>query len=213
MKVSGGMTEGGIVIGNTYDKYNSRNPVVRRIMAGFHAALDELVDAASPGSIHEVGCGEGYWVTHWHRQGFAARGSDFSASVVALANENAIEQGLPQDLFAVQSVYELDAERDAADLVVCCEVLEHLEDPAAALERLRTVAGRYLIVSVPREPLWSLMNLARGRYWSQFGNTPGHIQRWTQREFVDLVSGIFRIESLRAPIPWTMLLCAPKDAA
>ena len=35
MKISNGFAEQGIVVGNTYDKYGSSNPIVRRIMRGF----------------------------------------------------------------------------------------------------------------------------------------------------------------------------------
>ena len=45
--------------GNTYDKYGSQNPVVRRLMAGFESALDELWEHAAPESALDVGCGEG----------------------------------------------------------------------------------------------------------------------------------------------------------
>ncbi|MEA2450301.1 MAG: hypothetical protein QOG63_2233, partial [Thermoleophilaceae bacterium] len=45
--------------GNTYDKYGSENPVVKRLMAGFESALDELWGLAAPRSILDVGCGEG----------------------------------------------------------------------------------------------------------------------------------------------------------
>jgi len=213
MKVSGGLTEDGVIVGNTFDKYSSKNPIVRWIMNGFHASLNELVDAAGPTSIHEVGCGEGYWVSRWKRQGLDARGSDFSPTVVAIANENAAEQDLPSDLFNVRSIYELRPEVDSADLVVCCEVLEHLEDPRAALEQLQSIAHRHLILSVPREPLWSFMNMARGRYWGQLGNTPGHIQQWSQRGFIRLVAQYFDIDRVLAPIPWTMLHCRSRHKA
>ena len=55
----------GTVTGNTFDKYGSTNPVVRRLMAGFHASLDELFDAAAPRSILDVGCGEGVLTHEW----------------------------------------------------------------------------------------------------------------------------------------------------
>jgi hypothetical protein len=29
---------------------------------------------------------------------------------------------------------------------------------------------------VPREPIWRIGNMARGRYLGDLGNTPGHIQ-------------------------------------
>jgi hypothetical protein len=38
----------GTVTGNTYDKYGSTNPVVRRLMANFESTLDELWTKASP---------------------------------------------------------------------------------------------------------------------------------------------------------------------
>lgn len=210
MKIAGGMTEDGIVVGNAYDKYQSRNPVVRWIMRGFEAALRDFVARANPSSIHEVGCGEGYWVLQWQQQRIAARGCDFSAQVIALARANASARSVAEDVFSVRSIYDLDAQRDAADLVVCCEVLEHLEDPEAALLALRKVVGRHLIVSVPREPLWCALNLVRGKYVGRFGNTPGHIQHWSRRGFVELVGRHFDIVAIKSPLPWTMLLCRPK---
>src|SRR3546814_9260447 len=75
MKVSGGLKEDGIIVGNAYDKYNSGNPIVRWMMQGFAQDLSNLVNLASPTTIHEVGCGEGYWTLKWTQEGMAARGS------------------------------------------------------------------------------------------------------------------------------------------
>lgn len=210
MKISGGLKEDGIVIGNAYDKYGSRNPVVRRMMAGFDGALSDLVDKAAPESIHEIGCGEGFWVLQWNRKGMSARGSDFSSQIIDLARANAASQGVSPALFEVHSIYELDAERDSADLVVCCEVLEHLTRPEEGLRALQRVVGRYLILSVPREPIWRALNLARGKYIVDFGNTPGHIQHWSKRGFVALVSKYFEVVEVKSPLPWTMVLCHPR---
>ena len=210
MKISGGATERGVVVGNVYDKYASRNPLVRRIMRGFAGALDGLVARARPRSIHEVGCGEGYWVLRWSAQGIDARGSDFSEEAIRLARTNAAGRGLDASSFAVRSIYELDAARDAAELVVCCEVLEHLERPQDALRVLQRVARGHLIVSVPREPVWRLLNMARGKYLARLGNTPGHVQHWSTGAFLRLVRGYFDVVEVRTPLPWTMALCRPR---
>jgi 2-polyprenyl-3-methyl-5-hydroxy-6-metoxy-1,4-benzoquinol methylase len=209
MKISQGMTEQGIIVGNTYDKYQARNFVTRRIMHGFELALSDLIERADPQSIHEVGCGEGYWVLRWAEQGMTVTGSDFSAKVIELARANALFRHVPAQLFKMRSIYDLNPAQDVAELVVCCEVLEHLERPQEALRVLQSIAGRHLIVSVPREPLWSMMNMMRGKYLSMAGNTPGHIQRWSQRRFIELVADYFDIVEVRAPVPWTMLLCRP----
>lgn len=209
MKISGGLSEKGVVVGNTFDKYHSGNPVVRKIMQNFESTLLDLLNVANPTSIHEVGCGEGYWVLRWLEQGLAARGSDFSSSVIKLARHNATERNLPEELFKQQSIYDLQFEQDSADLIVCCEVLEHLEQPEEALSVLQKITQKHVIFSVPREPIWSALNMCRGKYWADFGNTPGHIQRWSQPEFIKMVSQYFDVEQVRAPFPWTMLLCNP----
>lgn len=211
MKISEGLKEKGIVVGNAYDKYGSSNPIVRWMMQGFGAAMTELVDEIKPTSIHEVGCGEGYWTLKWLEQGIVARGSDFSRTVIELAQANALSQKLAVTTFKVCSIYNLKPETDAAHLVVCCEVLEHLDRPEDALQVLQAVARPYLIISVPREPLWSALNMARGKYWTDWGNTPGHLQRWSQHQFLTLVSRYFEVLEVRSPIPWMMLLCRLRD--
>jgi len=211
IEVAGGAKENGITIGNTYDKYGSSNPIVKWMMKGFESSLSDLIPQPLPQSIHEVGCGEGYWVLRWIEQGISARGSDFSKHVIKLAQENASARGFLPSLFESRSIYDLDAEHDSADLMVCCEVLEHLEHPEEGLQALQRVVTRHLIVSVPQEPLWRLLNLARGKYLAHYGNTPGHIQHWSKRGFALLVSEYFEIVEIRNPLPWTMLLCRPRS--
>jgi len=210
MRISGGLKEDGIVVGNTYDKYGSGNPVVRRLMAGFDNVLSGFVQQAEAASIHEIGCGEGFWVAKWNREGIPTRGSDFSSQVIDIARANASSAGLAADLFSVCSIYDLVPGRDTADLVVCCEVLEHLEDPEAGLRALQGITQRHLIVSVPREPLWCCLNLLRCKYISSLGNTPGHVQHWSRRGFIKLVSRYFEVVEYKNPLPWTMLLCRPR---
>jgi 2-polyprenyl-3-methyl-5-hydroxy-6-metoxy-1,4-benzoquinol methylase len=210
MKISGGIKEEGIVVGNAYDKYGSRNPIVRWIMSGFYDTLSELVAKAAPKTIHEIGCGEGYWVMQWNIEGIDARGSDFSAQVIDLARENAIDNGLPLDLYEQRNIYDVEIGKDSAELIVCCEVLEHLEHPEDGLLALQRIAEKYVVVSVPREPIWCGLNMVRGKYLSKLGNTPGHIQHWSSSDFVNLVSKYFNVVEVKKPLPWTMILCRVK---
>lgn len=209
IKLTGGVAESGVVVGNAFDKYNSRNPLVNLIMKRFQSDLDDLVRLASPRDIHEVGCGEGFWTLRWLDAGYEARGSDFSSIAITLAQSNSISRGFPSQIFKSSSIYDLDT-HDSADLIVCCEVLEHLEDPDLALKKLKEITRKYLIVSVPREPVWRVLNFFRGKYIADFGNTPGHIQHWSKRGLIKLVSSQFEIVEVRNPLPWTMVLCKPK---
>ena len=207
IKIAEGLQENDIVVGNVYNKYESSNPVERWLMNGFASALNDLVDRVKPASIYEVGCGEGYWIFQWLAKGMAARGSDFSEKVIALARENAQSKGFSPDVFSARSIYEIEPGRDSADLIVCCEVLEHLEHPEAGLFALQHAASDYIILSVPVEPLWRILNLMRGKYWRDLGNTPGHVQHWSSKGFVELVDRYLEIIQIKRPLPWTMLLC------
>jgi len=209
MKISGGEKEDGIIIGNVFNKYSSSNPIVNWIMNNFESSLSEFVSQVSPSTIHEVGCGEGFWVLNWAKQGISAKGSDFSSKIIELAVQNAANHNLDPALFSTRNIYELEPEQHSADLIVCCEVLEHLEEPEQALASLQRITQKYLIISVPREPLWCTLNLIRGKYIRSWGNTPGHIQHWSSQQFVSLISQYFTVVAIKKPLPWTMLLCQP----
>ena len=194
-----------VVAGNVYDKYRTRNPVARRLMAGFERSMFELLATTRPvATVLEVGCGEGIVTAQLARFFPGARvvGCDLSPRIVAEAR--ARHPGLS---FEVQSIYDAGAHDRGFDLVVACEVLEHLEDPARALRAIARASRRHLFASVPREPLWRLLNLARGRYWSRFGNTPGHLQHWSSGAFLRLLATETRVSATRTPTPWTQALC------
>lgn len=196
--------------GNYYDKYNTRNPVARMLMNGFLQSFETLVGKC--GGIEnalEVGCGEGELSMRLARRGISVKGFDIAEEVVLEARRRADAAGL-EIPFSVGSALDLDPALHSADLVVCCEVLEHIEDPGTVVRLLAACARKRLLVSVPREPIWRVLNLARGRYIGDLGNTPGHIQHWSTRDFVTLLSKHVDVLEVATPLPWTMVLCAPK---
>jgi 2-polyprenyl-3-methyl-5-hydroxy-6-metoxy-1,4-benzoquinol methylase len=192
--------------GNVYDKYGTSNPIARRLMSGFLEQLDRLVERTGAREAHEVGCGEGELSIRLTRRGLRVRGSDAFPDVLEEARRRAGAAQLEID-FEAAPVEELTPERHAAELILCCEVLEHLEDPEAALDVLADLARPWLIASVPREPLWRALNLARLSYVGDLGNTPGHLNHWSRREFVRFLTRRFEVVEVTSPLPWTMALC------
>jgi len=192
--------------GNVYDKYGTSNPVARRLMAGFLGGLDQLVERTGAREAHEVGCGEGELAIRLARRGLCVRGSDAFPEVLEEARRRAAVAGVPIE-FEATPVERLDPDQDAAEIVLCCEVLEHLEDPEGALDVLAGLARPWLIASVPREPLWRVLNLARFAYVGDFGNTPGHLNHWSRRAFVRFLTRRFEVVQVLSPLPWTMALC------
>ncbi|MGH2892771.1 MAG: class I SAM-dependent methyltransferase [Solirubrobacteraceae bacterium] len=194
--------------GNTYDKYGSTNPVVRRLLAGFERTLDELFAVAAPATILDVGCGEGVLTEHWADRADPApptRIVGIDLEDAKLAAEWAGRQR-PNLTFAAMEVERLEFADDEFELVAATEVLEHVAQPELALAEMARVAARHLLVSVPHEPLWRALNVARGAYLRQLGNTPGHLNHWTRRSFVSLLGRYGEVVEVRAPFPWTMLL-------
>ena len=92
------------------------------------------------------------------------------------------------------------------DVATAIEVLEHVPDPEHTVAEMARVASGWLLVSVPREPLWRGLNMARGAYIKDLGNTPGHLNHWSKRSFVKLLSQHGDVVHARSPFPWTMLL-------
>jgi len=191
--------------GNTFDKYGSANPVVKRLMAGFHSTLDELWAQAAPRSILDVGCGEGVLTAEWAERLGDGRivGIDLDDPKLRAEWER---RSRPNLEFRVEEATSLSFADGEFDMACAIEVLEHVPEPEATLAEMARVASRHLLVSVPREPLWRALNMARGAYWRDLGNTPGHVNHWSKPSFLDFVNRHGRIAAVRSPFPWTMLL-------
>jgi 2-polyprenyl-3-methyl-5-hydroxy-6-metoxy-1,4-benzoquinol methylase len=203
--VTGGLAQEPVPTGNTYDKYGSQNPVVRRLMAGFEARLDELWDKAAPMSILDVGCGEGVLTAQWADRLGDGRIVGIDLEDPKLQAEWAQRQRSNLD-YRVEDATSLSFSDDEFDMATAIEVLEHVPDPERTVAEMARVAKRWLLVSVPREPLWRGLNMARGAYVKDLGNTPGHVNHWSKRSFVSMLSRHGTVEEVRSPFPWTMVL-------
>jgi SAM-dependent methyltransferase len=200
-----GATTPEVPTGNTFDKYGSSNPVVRRLMAGFHGTLEELWSQAAPQSILDVGCGEGVLTVEWAERLGERRivGIDLDDPKLRAEWERRRRPNLE---FRVEEATSLSFADDEFDMATAIEVLEHVPEPEATVAEMARVAKRWLLVSVPREPLWRGLNMARGAYWGSAGNTPGHVNHWSKRSFTAMLGRYGTVEQARSPFPWTMLL-------
>jgi ubiquinone/menaquinone biosynthesis C-methylase UbiE len=190
--------------GNTYDKYATKNPIEQRLMDGFFATLDAMLPAEHPQRILEVGAGEGEVTAR-----IRARYPDSTIVALDLPDPGLVESwGQWQGVFG--SADRLPFPPGTFDLVLAIEVLEHVPHPRSAVAEIARVCRGQVIASVPREPLWRVMNMARGKYLDDLGNTPGHIQHWSRRTFVQLMAGQLRVERVANPVPWTVACGSPQ---
>jgi 2-polyprenyl-3-methyl-5-hydroxy-6-metoxy-1,4-benzoquinol methylase len=198
--------------GNTFDKYGSTNPVVKRLMAGFERSLDELFERAAAQSLLDVGCGEGVLTEQWAERLSEKRVVGIDLEDPKLAAEWATRRRGNLEYRTVPAGDSADprsplpfADREF-DLATAIEVLEHVPDPEHTVSEMARIAQRHLLVSVPREPLWRALNMARGAYLRDLGNTPGHVNHFSRGAFVRLLRRHGEVLEVRSPFPWTMLL-------
>jgi SAM-dependent methyltransferase len=196
--------ENGVVGSN--GKYETRNPIARLLLAGFDQSITECVNHADPKSVLEIGCEEAH-VTELILQFSAGRilATDISESLI---EENRVRLRDTRISFAVADLMDLSL-KEKFDMVVCCEVLEHLKDSEAGLQALHLLKDREYVLSVPREPIWRISNLCRGAYLSDFGNSPGHLNHFSQRSFLRILEPYFIVKQLLSPLPWTVVRCVP----
>jgi ubiquinone/menaquinone biosynthesis C-methylase UbiE len=192
-----------VISGNVYDKYGSSNFIYRRLVKNFRKRLFAMLEQGQAQSILEVGCGEGYWLLQIGQQWPQSRliGLDLGMDV--------IQEAQKEILFAdfLQGGAEcLPFASSSFDCILALEVLEHLLRPADAVTEFARVSARYCLVSVPFEPYWRILNLARLYYLRTLGNTPGHVQHFGHRSLKKLLSTNFNIVSYQVVFPWLMLL-------
>lgn len=194
------------------DKYQSGNWIAQKLVNNFMKTILTTVQQAGSEDVHEVGCGEGHILGILAKNNFTVRGCDISQESLAVATIESTKRNLDIPL-EIKSIYDLNPIQDAADTVLCCEVLEHLTEPEEGLKKLLSITRKDLIVSVPNEPIWHILNMARGKYLSALGNTPGHYQQWSKTQFVQFVEKHAEIVSVKTPLPWTLIHCRPHHKA
>jgi SAM-dependent methyltransferase len=179
------------------DKYHDSNPVISFVVRRFFERVGVVLAELGPESLLDAGCGEGEML----RRGIVPAGvqpvlldrnTDTAAHVIGSVT------GLP---FAPRSF----------DVVTCLEVLEHLDDPAAAARELTRVARRALVVSVPHEPWFRVGNVARGKRLRTLGNHPEHVQHWNFRSFEKFLAPHVAEVRIIGAFPWIIACCALKQ--
>jgi 2-polyprenyl-3-methyl-5-hydroxy-6-metoxy-1,4-benzoquinol methylase len=186
-----------------FAKFQTGNPVVRRLIDRFYERLRSIVAPLGAASVLDAGCGEGETIS---RLGDLLPEPVFAVDIL---DESVAftKRRLPSVEVSRHSVYELPFEDDRFDLVLCLEVLEHLERPSAAVGELRRVAREHLVLSVPFEPYFRLGSLLRAKYVRQLGNHPEHVNHWTRRSFPRFLAPQVDVVEVGVAFPWLIAHC------
>ena len=172
-------------------------------MNRYRVALQFLIGHISVSSALEIGSGEGYIVSYVQevKPCIGYVGSDITLDMVREGRVN-----VPTVDWCVCYGEHLPFATTSFDLVLACEVLEHVRCPARVLQEIYRVSDHYCLFSVPEEPLWRILNLMRGKYLVDWGNTPGHLNHWSKKGIARLVGRYFSLLEVQRVVPWMFIL-------
>lgn len=187
-------------------KYQSKNPLQRHLIKNFFKNLSNFTKGVEGDTLLDVGCGEGYQLE------VVLKTKNFESSAIDPSQDalRILSKKLPRVKTSVGVAEKLPYKDASFDLVTCCEVLEHIKDYPKAIKEIKRVGRRYLIFSVPDEPLFSIANFLRGKNLKRWGSDPEHINLWSFRSFSNLINKDFEIIKAQKSFPWTMVLAKKK---
>ena len=190
------------------NKYANANPLQRLTLYRLHTTLAAELKALQPKSILDFGCGEGFLT-----EALAAEDAPLNGYLGVDLREDAIDEAHarnPEQKFLVADLFDSVALDPKYDVVLASQVLEHLIGPERFLERLVQLTARRLVLTVPAEPWFQLINLARGRDFIRLGNHPEHINHWNEKTFVEFVSAYAKIVSAKTIFPFVVVTAEPR---
>jgi 2-polyprenyl-3-methyl-5-hydroxy-6-metoxy-1,4-benzoquinol methylase len=139
------------VYGALSDSKYEEEDTSRSASAREHLALVEAHEP-QPGRLLDVGCASGLFVAAAHEKGWQAAGADASVWMVERARERC-----PEAAFEIGTLETLEFPREGFDVITLFDVLEHVDAPQAALQRLHgwLRPGGVLCLSVPNAGSWT----------------------------------------------------------
>jgi SAM-dependent methyltransferase len=186
-----------------YEKFQTGNPVVRRLFDNFFDRISTEIAAVDPARVLDAGCGEGETIERLRDLlPKPVQGIDLNPESVEFASAR-----LPEDRFEVGDLTDLRFGDSSFDLVLCLEVLEHIPDPEPALREMARVSSSDLLISVPHEPWFRLGSLARGNYLSDWGNHPEHVNHWNPKTLRRFLEPTVNVVEITTSLPWVIARC------
>jgi 2-polyprenyl-3-methyl-5-hydroxy-6-metoxy-1,4-benzoquinol methylase len=167
---------------------------------GGHEKLLGQVDRA--GRVLDVGCSTGYLSRRLVERGATVVGIELDERAAVQARQWC-EDVLTGDV----ETMELPFEPASFDVVMCADLIEHLRDPCAFLERVRPLikAGGRLVLTTPNVANWTIrLALLFGsfRYTQRGILDRTHTHLFTRKTLIECLEGAgYRVEELDFTVP------------
>lgn len=159
-----------------------------------------LVPDGPPRTVLDLGCSNGAVVDALRRDGLvrSSTGIEHDPELAAQAS-GSVDEVIVGDID--EALARLGGEGRVYDVVIAADILEHLQDPWATVERVRPLvaAGGCVVVSVPHAGHWTLhAALLRGRFPRRDRGLcdATHLRWFGLKDFDDLCQNLGDIEAV-----------------
>jgi len=182
---------------------SKKHPVNNFFLNYFSKTVVKEAKKLRPRTVLDVGCGEGFILANLkqNKVGKEHEGIEYVDKAIKLA-----KQLYPTLKILKGNIYKLPYQDNSFDLVLCTEVLEHLDYPERALKELLRVTKKHLLLTVPNEPYFTIQRVLRGKNILELGDHPEHIQHWSSRSFKKFVQKQAIVKKIKRPLPWTLII-------
>jgi 2-polyprenyl-3-methyl-5-hydroxy-6-metoxy-1,4-benzoquinol methylase len=148
--------------------------------------LKPYINKITSGKVLDVGCAYGFMLERMP-DSFEKFGVDVSEYAISIAKKR-----LPSAVFVISDAEKsLPFQEETFDVVICNDVLEHLENPAMALENIKKVLkkGGILYINTPN------LNSFRKKILGFADKKEHHISMFSHKNLLDLLgTGGFKVE-------------------
>ncbi len=170
------MTEESFVSATPYDKHFEYRKEFIDIAPRFFLRTTLMLRLLGkrPGTVLDVGCGDGFFLRRLAQHGYRAVGIDVSRAGIELARHVLAEFPQCEAHCATIEAFGPDA---SYEIATCGETLEHIEDDVAFLREINRLLapGGVLVLTVPVD-----MSL-----WTQHDVDAGHFRRYSKAELFE----------------------------
>lgn len=174
---------------------------MKLLLANFHKDMLAILNTLKITTLLDAGCGEGFTTVLLSNK-YEIKAIDTEKFYINYARMFNKRNNIS---YEVCDIFDINYKKQF-DLVLCNEVLEHIEDYDKAIKLLKSASKKYLLISVPNEPYFQIANFLRLRHLKTFGNLPDHKNRWTTKKIREIMAKYGKIETTKTSSFWNFVL-------
>jgi len=186
-------------------KHSSGNPLMKYLNEKLKTDILLALKKYNPKTILDVGCGEGFITSKLAKKFKEAKilGIDIEQEYIDYAKFFNAYNNVEYEINSIDTLPKIKY-----DLIVATEVLEHLENPKDAIEKLKAVSetSGIVLITIPNEPYFRLGNLCALKYIKNLGNTPGHLHNWTKGQISNLLKMMKLDFEIKTSTFWNIII-------